>query len=87
MESYDRESINDSDSGITEQKNFLDRRKRILTGDGKELTKVSRAVTQAKSYLNRQFVVNHVKIYHGVIELRHLIDPKQMVLLKELYEE
>ena len=28
---------------------------------------------------------NHVKIYHGIIELRHLIYPRRMVLLKERY--
>ena len=28
-----------------------------------------------------------VKIFPGIIELRHLIDPRQMVLLKEPYDE
>ena len=26
---------------------------------------------------------NLVKIYHGIFELQHLIDPRQMALLKE----
>ena len=28
-----------------------------------------------------------LKIYHGIIEPQHLIDPRQMALLKEPYEE
>ena len=32
-------------------------------------------------------LVNPVKIYHGMIELQHTIVLRQMVLLKELYEE
>ena len=30
-------------------------------------------------------LANPVKIYHGITELRHLIDPRRTVLLKELY--
>ena len=30
---------------------------------------------------------NLVKIYHGIIEPQHLMDPRRMVLLKERYEE
>ena len=30
---------------------------------------------------------NLVKIYHGIIELRHLIDLRRMLLLKEPYDE
>ena len=54
-----------------------------FSGDGKEFTTVPRAVTQAKSYLCRQLIhwilENLVKIYHGVIELQHLIDPRRRV--------
>ena len=32
-------------------------------------------------------LANLVKIYHRIIELQHLIDPRQMALLKESYEE
>ena len=40
-------------------------------------TKVSRAVRKAKSHLYWQFIgiwANPVKIYHGIIELRHIIE-------------
>ena len=30
---------------------------------------------------------NHVKIYHGITELQHLIDPRQMASLKEPFDE
>ena len=32
-------------------------------------------------------LANLVKIYHGIIEFQHFIDPRQMTLLKEPYEE
>ena len=32
-------------------------------------------------------LANHVKIYHGLTELRHLIDPRRKALLKEWYAE
>ena len=32
-------------------------------------------------------VANLVKIYHGIIEPQHLIDPRHMELLKEQYVE
>ena len=32
-------------------------------------------------------VENLVKIYHGIIEPQHLIDPRQMVLRREPYDE
>ena len=56
-------------------------------GDGKEITKVPRAFTKAKSYLHGQLIywslANLVKFYRGIIELQHLIDPRRMALLKE----
>ena len=29
----------------------------------------------------------HVKIYHGITELQHLIDPRRMTLLNEPFDE
>ena len=60
-----------------------------FSGDGKELKKVSRASEKPKSFTPtiHWTLPNHVKIYHGITELRHLIDLRRMVLLKERYEE
>ena len=30
---------------------------------------------------------DHVKIYHGINEPQHLVDPRQMALLKEPYDK
>ena len=57
-------------------------------GDGEEFTKVSRAVTQAKiTYIDNSVEFGKSCDYHGIIELQHLIDPREMALLKEPYEE
>ena len=61
-----------------------------FTRDGKEFTKVLGAVAKNQSYLYGQFhwnLENLVKIYHGIIEPQQLVDPRQMALLKEPYEE
>ena len=57
-----------------------------FSGDGNKFTKVSRAVWKAKSHWNWQCVgilANPVKTYHGIIVLRHPIDPRRMAELKE----
>ena len=54
-----------------------------------EFTKVSRTV-EAKGFRKltiRLSLENSVKIYPGITELRHLIDPRRMVLLRERYAE
>ena len=58
-------------------------------GNGKEFTKVSRAVAKTKSYSYGPFIEfgNLVKIYHGIIEPQHLIDQRQIASLKEAYKE
>ena len=58
-----------------------------FTGNGEEFTKVYRPIKQAKSYLQNWSLANLVKMYHGIIELQHIIDPRQMALLKEPCEE
>ena len=61
--------------------------KKNFTGDGKEFTKVDRAVTKAESSWNGELIhwnsASPVKIYRGIIALQHLIDPRRMVLLNE----
>ena len=50
-----------------------------FTRDGQEFAKVPRAVIQAKKLFiqtNHWSLENLVKIYHGIIELRRLIDPE-----------
>ena len=58
-----------------------------FTRDGKEFTKVPPAVAKTESYFFGQLIhwtlENLVKIYHGILEPQHLIDPRQMALLKE----
>ena len=60
-----------------------------FSGDGKELTKVSRTVRKNKLFIRtiNWNLENLVKIYHGIIEIQRLVDPKRTALLKELYEE
>ena len=68
---------------------ILSVQKTDFTRDGKEFTKVPRVVTNVKSYLYGQFSgiwKNLVKIYHGIIEIQHLIDQRQVASLKEPYE-
>ena len=55
-------------------------------GDGHEFTKVHRSVAKTEKLFVRTIhwnLENLVKIYRGIIELQHLIDPKRMALLKE----
>ena len=57
---------------------------------GRSLFKVLGTVAQTESCKNKQFdwsLANLVKIYDGIIELQHLIDPWQKAYLKEPYEE
>ena len=61
-----------------------------FTGDGKEFTKVPRAAAKKPKLFTLTIhwsLENLVKINHGIIEHHHLIDPKQMALLKEPYDE
>ena len=60
-----------------------------FSGDGKEFTKVSRAVRIAESHLQtiRGNVANPLKIYRGITERPLLIDPRQMAFLRHQYEE
>ena len=60
-----------------------------FSGDGKEFTKVSRAVGKAQSHRNRPpwNMANPVKNYHGIIVHQRAIGPRQIVLLKERYAE
>ena len=54
-------------------------------GDGKESTKVPRTVAKAESYVFGTIpwnLANPVKTYHGIIVLRHPIDPRRMGLLE-----
>ena len=53
-----------------------------FSGDGEEFTKVPRAVVQATSYLYRQFIGAW-----QILEFQNLVDPRQMALLKEPYDE
>ena len=58
------------------------------SGDGKECTKVSRAVGKAEVIETIHWSLeNLVKIYHGIIGLLHGTDLRRMVLLKERYAE
>ena len=60
-----------------------------FTRNGKDFTKVPRAVGKTKSYSYWQFIGTwkSVKVYHGIIEPQHLVDPRQMALLKEPQDE
>ena len=61
-----------------------------FTGDGTEFTKVSRAARKAESHFTLAIIgiwQMLVKIYHGIIEPQHLVDPRQMVSLKEWYDK
>ena len=61
-----------------------------FTGDGKEFTKVSRAVAKTQKLFTLTIhcnLENLVKIYRGITALQHLVDPRQMALLKEPFEE
>ena len=61
-----------------------------FSGDGKEFTKVSRTITEAKGCFFWQYIsVWHIlwRNYHRITELPHLIDPGHMVLLRENYAE
>ena len=58
--------------------------------DGRESTKVSRAVTEAKSCVYEQIdwnLANPVKNDHGIIERLRIIAQKQTELQNELYDE
>ena len=43
--------------------------------------------TQWNTQRTRWNLGKHVRVYHGIIELRHLIDPRQLAALKVPYEE
>ena len=59
-----------------------------FSGNATELTKVLGAdETKSFTLTIHWNLANLVKIYHGIIELRHFIDPRQMASLKEPYEE
>ena len=61
-----------------------------FTGYWKEFTKVSRAVAKTQKLFVRTIhwnLENFVKIYRGITALQHLVDPRQMALLKEPFEE
>ena len=63
---------------------------KIFSGDDEKFVTMLGAVAQTKSYIHRQFIgiwKNLVKIYHGITELQHLIDPRQMASLMERYVE
>ena len=50
-----------------------------FSGDGKEFTKVSRAIGKAKSHSKLTIhwhLANLVKTYHGIIVREHPIDPR-----------
>ena len=70
------------DNLIRAKQKLLRRRKRVHES-------VSSRQKSRKSFTLRIHwnLANPVKIYHGIIELRHLINPRRMVLLKERYAE
>ena len=58
--------------------------------DGKECTKVPRAVAKKQKLFIRTIhwnLVNLVKIYHGIIELQLLVDPRQTASMKEPFDD
>ena len=66
---------------VQNKNKHLRRRKRVYESFS------SRQKSQTFTLTIHWQLANPVKIYHGIIELRHLIDPRRMVLLKERYAE
>ena len=61
-----------------------------FTRDGRECTKVPRAVAKKHKWSIQTIhwnLENLVKMFHGIIQRQHLIDPKRMASLKEPFDE
>ena len=57
-----------------------------FTGDGKQSTKVSRAVSKAESHIYRTILWNLGNPVKNIVN-QHPTDPRRMVLLREQYAE
>ena len=63
---------------------------RIFSGDGKKSLRKFVGPSEKPKVIytdNHWNLANLVKTYHGIIELQHLIDPRQMASLKEPFDE
>ena len=93
MKEVNLETITDTQSGykilppngfnlIRAKQRLYRRRKRVCKSFSSRQTSQTLLVETIHRSLG-----NLVKVYHGTIELQHLIDPRVMALLKEPYED
>ena len=60
--------------------------KQSFTGDGEELFTILGTVASTESNI-RWNLVKHVKNYHGITALQHLIDPRRTASMIEASDE